>query len=547
MYAEEILANCPDFRLEKKELAEIWEKQGHILIPSVKGHPELAGEGVEYAWGFVKRYYRKHNDRIATHQLTNVTVALSQLRVANIWAFGRRTRDLMRAYLYLEARAVSGEISHELDYDTIETCRRLMKTYRTHRNILDQEGKWLHAEESRSAVADATRPLDSDRALNVLPNILSDGRRLLLENQGEETFIVDQEFSPVIESTRPSPAVNILGVRQYNPAEKRIAVQGVHVNDGGPCLWYASFYSRYGREPTFVEYEKFKSMCVSLANIYRDSLIYDTDGSPILNYDGIHLTLKGFLEWKMEIVIFPVRAVTGDRATGNLVFHDLLQYHNNAVTDWHNVTFGELLILMLHPCNCYPFADIIGKLVATVLDHVIFLKKVIINTASGESINDVKSIVVNTGGRDLFEPFILLDWSIMHPKSSFHFPFMDSTLRFRNFGIIVHVNDNHFDPVIVLEDINDMRALINHGGEDSDEENMMLVAPLIPAFGIDSTFLMASSAVSGLYQGIVGGPVMAATLLVDFVGAIRSSAENAAGRVSPKEKRQRWTTTRYSL
>ena len=41
---------------------------------------------------------------------------------------------------------------------------------------------------------------------------------------------------------------------------------------------------------------------------------------------------------------------------------------------------------------------------------------------------------------------------------------------------------------------------------------------------------------------------MAATLWVDFVvGAITSSAENAAGRVSPKEKRQRWTTTRYSL
>ena len=56
MYAEEVLANCPDFRKEKKELEDLWEREGHILVPSVKGHPELAGEGVEYAWGFSKRY-----------------------------------------------------------------------------------------------------------------------------------------------------------------------------------------------------------------------------------------------------------------------------------------------------------------------------------------------------------------------------------------------------------------------------------------------------------------------------------------------------------
>ena len=67
------------------------------LVPSVKGHPELAGEGVEYAWGFTKRYYRKHSDRIPTHQMANVLASLSQLKLSNIWAFGRRTRHLMRA------------------------------------------------------------------------------------------------------------------------------------------------------------------------------------------------------------------------------------------------------------------------------------------------------------------------------------------------------------------------------------------------------------------------------------------------------------------
>ena len=49
--------------------------------------------------------------------------------------------------------------------------------------------------------------------------------------------------------------------------------------------------------------------------------------------------------------------------------------------------------------------------------------------------------------------------------------------------------------MIVQEDINDMRALINHGEKDKDEENMMLAGPpLIPATpdneGMDSPFLI---------------------------------------------------------
>ena len=74
-----MLATCPDFRLEKKERAESeMEKQGHMLTPSVKGRsltPNSLTLGVEYAWGFVNRYNRKRKDRIATHQLANVTAS----------------------------------------------------------------------------------------------------------------------------------------------------------------------------------------------------------------------------------------------------------------------------------------------------------------------------------------------------------------------------------------------------------------------------------------------------------------------------------------
>jgi len=197
-----------------------------------------------------------------------------------------------------------------------------------------------------------------------------------------ETFIDDDDSSPmIIGPVVPPLLTDVPGVRRQNPVEKVIRVQGVHVNDGGPCLWYASFYTKYGRELSFEQYEQFKKMCVTLADIYRDTLLFSLDGTQIRRNDsGCHLTFKGFIEWKMENVMFPVRAVSGSRETGNLVVHDMSQYDNNELQEWYLVTFEELLLLLLHPVKRYPFADIIGRLLATVLKHILFVKSVTLDT-----------------------------------------------------------------------------------------------------------------------------------------------------------------------
>ena len=50
-----VLSSCWDFAHEKPALEELVEMRGHILRMCVKGHPELAGVGVEYAWGRSKQ------------------------------------------------------------------------------------------------------------------------------------------------------------------------------------------------------------------------------------------------------------------------------------------------------------------------------------------------------------------------------------------------------------------------------------------------------------------------------------------------------------
>ena len=58
------LEHCLDFANEKTALQELVESRGHILRMGVKGHPEMAGKGIEYCWGKSKQKFRREvNDR----------------------------------------------------------------------------------------------------------------------------------------------------------------------------------------------------------------------------------------------------------------------------------------------------------------------------------------------------------------------------------------------------------------------------------------------------------------------------------------------------
>ena len=140
-YMSYVLSQCPDFKSEVPEIQKIWEEGGELFSPSVKGHPELAGSGIEYVWGFMKRYFRRHNDNIAGNFHMNVKVAMAQVEMTNIWSFARRTRDYSRCY---SDDAGSG------DYNVTEQARKLMKESRCHRSVLDDEGTFLRQEEERS-------------------------------------------------------------------------------------------------------------------------------------------------------------------------------------------------------------------------------------------------------------------------------------------------------------------------------------------------------------------------------------------------------------
>jgi hypothetical protein len=56
-----IVGACTDFKNETSQLQHIANKLGVAVIMTPKAHAELAGQGIEYSWGYAKLYFRRHN------------------------------------------------------------------------------------------------------------------------------------------------------------------------------------------------------------------------------------------------------------------------------------------------------------------------------------------------------------------------------------------------------------------------------------------------------------------------------------------------------
>jgi len=90
-----VLANLEDFKSEKSALEELVHSRGHILLMSPKGHPELAGKGVEYAWGAAKLLFRKINDCKVKNMHINILRVMDTdyLTFERCRKFARKARD----------------------------------------------------------------------------------------------------------------------------------------------------------------------------------------------------------------------------------------------------------------------------------------------------------------------------------------------------------------------------------------------------------------------------------------------------------------------
>jgi hypothetical protein len=142
-----LLGQCTDFKTEITQLQYIASELGCTVLMTPKAHPELAGRGVEYAWGYSKLVFRRDNDAIALNLIKNVLAAIkadtkeAPLNLIRIRKFARKARDYKVAYKsFFDAERNGDEEALQLSFVKIE---HQVKHIKTHRCALDLDKNFI--------------------------------------------------------------------------------------------------------------------------------------------------------------------------------------------------------------------------------------------------------------------------------------------------------------------------------------------------------------------------------------------------------------------
>jgi hypothetical protein len=140
-----LLSECSDFKCEVTALedlaARLSTESSTVKIKyTPKYHCEIAGEGIEYAWGFSKRFYRSlplsRKKGIANFR-KSVRESVEAVKVENVRRFGGKIRRYMLAYLHYDRRNGEENEENKATYQEIESF--VKKTSKSHRSIADSE------------------------------------------------------------------------------------------------------------------------------------------------------------------------------------------------------------------------------------------------------------------------------------------------------------------------------------------------------------------------------------------------------------------------
>jgi hypothetical protein len=110
-----LLRSCPDFASEKSALQKLAEAIStddyNVSIEfTPKYHCEIAGEGIEYSWGFIKKIYRRA-PLMAKRQnfLFEVKKAIFEVTKTRVRRFSGRVRKYMLAYEIIREEPTAAE------------------------------------------------------------------------------------------------------------------------------------------------------------------------------------------------------------------------------------------------------------------------------------------------------------------------------------------------------------------------------------------------------------------------------------------------------
>jgi hypothetical protein len=147
-----LLSECTDFKNEVSALEDLALKLStetcNIKINfTPKYHCEIAGEGIEYAWGYSKRYYRNlpfARKKGIKNFRESVRESVDVVSVDNVRKFGGRIRRYMLAYCHFDQKDASTDGDNNKEKATYEAIENFVrKESKSHRSVLDSETGYL--------------------------------------------------------------------------------------------------------------------------------------------------------------------------------------------------------------------------------------------------------------------------------------------------------------------------------------------------------------------------------------------------------------------
>ena len=137
----DIMAQCDDFKNQRNSMEELCDtlssrgEQSITILTSPKYHCEIAGEGIELNWGFLKKGYRNiplEEKKTKANFLKAVRESKDKVNIDLVRKFAAKTRRYMLTYSNIE--------SEGLTYESIE---KFCKKIATHRNMGDSEKGYI--------------------------------------------------------------------------------------------------------------------------------------------------------------------------------------------------------------------------------------------------------------------------------------------------------------------------------------------------------------------------------------------------------------------
>jgi len=154
-----LISSCSDFKNEDTALQVLGKQMGIKIDSTPKFHAELAGEGIEYAWGFCKALYRrkplgKKRKRESFKKLVYECTDPKLLTPKQCAKFSRRARQYICAYYSLHLKAQQTQVGERAAAEETVASRQqlhfteiehMKKEFKSHRCALDFDKSFVDA------------------------------------------------------------------------------------------------------------------------------------------------------------------------------------------------------------------------------------------------------------------------------------------------------------------------------------------------------------------------------------------------------------------